>query len=87
MEIFASFYIEVPAAGGNFQEIVCVDIPEGLGTDAPKIILCNPKLTFPPRRKKIKANDPKIIRVQKNLPPPYTWGGGEETMQPTVILL
>ena len=40
-----------------------MDVPDGQRIDAPKVILIAPKLTFPPRRKKIKANDPKIIRV------------------------
>ena len=43
---------------------------------APKIIICAPNMTFPPKILKIKTFAPKIKSVQKILPPPYTWGGG-----------
>ena len=46
---------------------------------APKIIICAPNMTFPPKILKIKTFAPKIKRVQKILPPPI-YLGGKETM-------
>ena len=43
---------------------------------APKIIICAPNMTFPPKILKIKTFAPKIKRVQKILPPPIYLGGG-----------
>ena len=43
---------------------------------APKIIICAPNMTFPPKILKIKTFAPKIKRVQKILPPHIYLGGG-----------
>ena len=51
-------------------------VPERLRSDAPKIFVCAPTMSFAPKIKEIKRKDPKIIRVQKNFTPQDNGGGG-----------
>ena len=60
--------------------MIYVDVPERPRSDAPKIYVCAPTMSFAPKMKKIKRKDPKIIRVQKNLPPHILGGGGNHEL-------